>query len=107
MSARRLFRWLLLALLALTLPTLEGCGRKPKLLDPPEGSGPEAAKFPHSYPSPKYDPKGQESPVQPGPLVPDNPYPTLIRPSDGFGPSSIAMPAPNAAWATPSTRPQP
>ncbi len=111
MSARPVFRWLLLAALALTLPALEGCGRKPKLLDPPEGSGPAAATFPHDYPNSKYDPRPPGQPAspaaQPGPLEPGNAYPTIIRPDEIGNSTSLSMPSPEAAWATPSTRNQP
>lgn len=97
MSARpTLFRWLLPALLALALPSLEGCGKKPKLLDPPEGSPPSAADFPHSYPNTKYDsvpPSRRVTPaVQPGPMTPGGAYPAIVLPHDLSDPSTLPMP---------------
>ena len=106
MSARpTLARWLLPMLLALTLPALEGCGRKPKLLDPPEGAGPEAAQFPRSYPVSKSGPpKG----AQPEPLQPAEAYPQIIRPETLGDPTALSAPGQGgvSGWSN-SSRNQP
>jgi len=101
------FRWLLLAALALTLPALAGCGKKPKLLDPPEGSGPESAQFPRSYPNSKYDPVPPSQPTsQPEPMAPTTAFPPIIRPEDLGSPSTLAVPGQSGGTPWPnSSRP--
>ncbi|MEI6559305.1 MAG: hypothetical protein WCO00_12945 [Rhodospirillaceae bacterium] len=104
-SARLLAAALALAL-ALALPALEGCGKKPKLLDPPEDAGPEAGLFPRVYPRPEVEPGGPPAPgTRPEPLAPAQPYPPIIRP-DAFGdPSALTLPGGNGAgWANSSRR---
>ena len=106
MSARPAFwvRWLLLAALALTLPALEGCGKKPKQLDPPEDAGPEAAKFPHSYPNSKYDPVPPSRPAtRPGPMVPADPFPPIIRPEELNNPATLAVPGQSGGTPWPNS----
>jgi len=105
-SARTLSRRLAAALLlaALALPVLEGCGKKPAHLDPPEGSGPDASKFPLNYPSASRDPlptgaqpqAGKAGvaapPPAPEPMVPVQSYPPIIRPENITPNSAIALP---------------
>ncbi len=107
MSAASRLPLLALAALLITLPALEGCGKKPALLDPPEGSGPEAALFPRHYPSPKYDPPAPGRPaapaVQPGPLLPDQTIPQIIRPETIDDPTVPAVPESGEETAWPNS----
>lgn len=80
--------------LVLILPLLGGCGKKASRLDPPEGSGPDAALFPRTYPNPRYDPRpsgkglgdgaGAVQPQAPGgaALPPVESYPKVMKPED-------------------------
>ena len=89
-------RLLLAAALAIALPGLSGCGKKPKLLDPPEDAGPEAKQFPHTYPNPKYEPVPPSRSPGPAtatePLRPDAAYPPTIRTDTIGGPSNPGLP---------------
>ena len=97
---------LLLALaLALTLTALSGCGKKPKLLDPPEDAGPEAKSFPRIYPNAKYDPAAPSGGLEP--MAPPSAYPPIIRPDDLGDPTAIPVPGQGqSAWPN-SSRVQP
>ncbi|MBI1208230.1 MAG: hypothetical protein GC191_13210 [Azospirillum sp.] len=57
------------AALALTLAlTLIGCGKKPGIVEPPQGAA--ADTFPHRYPNPKLDPRPVTAAGEP---VPESP----------------------------------
>lgn len=99
MSARSMRARLALVLaLALVAPGLTACGKKPQHLDPPEGSGPEASKFPHAYPADKYDPSPAPAhgakpapvlePIQPS----SSAYPPIIRPENLTPNSAVGGP---------------
>ena len=94
--SHRLTAGMALVALMLALP-LEGCGKKPGHLDPPEGAGPDAARFPRAYPNDRYDPvpvgaKAPAAPPVPEPMVPAQTYPPVIRPDSIVPNAPISSP---------------
>jgi hypothetical protein len=106
--------------LALVVPVLSGCGKKPTHLDPPEGAGPEASLYPRVYPNIKYDPapagakpEGHSHPAAPAPvpvlepMAPSQAYPTIIRPDTLAPTSALVSPGQGGGSQAPWSAAQP